>query len=255
MQKHLAGLTLMEVLMVLAALMILAALMLPGFLWPRRVGRSPRIQCVNNLNQVALSARVWEDDNRYPMAVYATNGGAYEFTHHTQQSAIPLAPTQIGTSPYQGRVFQVMSNELSTPKVLICPADSFHTLAATNFGTAGQGFGDFDLRKVSFFIGDDAVESDPQMVLFGDQNIGIQAKAGPDAPGATRFTSAMVVTTGAIGWNASAGWAWTVDTHNKVGNLALADGSVQQVSITGLKNAMQNGTNTVVWPVYEFWNY
>ena len=101
--------------------------------------------------------------------------------------------------PYQGRVFQVMSNELSTPKVLICPADSFHSVAATNFGTAGQGFGDFDLAKVSFFIGDDAVDSDPQMVLFGDQNIGIQAKAGPDAPGATRFTSAMVVTTGAIG--------------------------------------------------------
>jgi len=257
-KKRLLGLTLIEVLMVIAVLMIFAAILLPGLLQPRP-HRSLRIQCVNNLKQVALAARVWEGDNndRYPMAVYATNGGAYEFIHHTQQSATPLTstPSQIGTRPYQGRVFQVMSNELSTPKVLLCPADSFHSVAATNFWTAGQGFGDFDLTKVSFFIGDDAIESDPQMVLFGDQNIGIQANAGPGIPGAARFTSASVVTPGAIGWNANAGWAWTVDTHNKVGNLALADGSVQQVSITGLKNAMQNGTNTVVWPVYEFWNY
>jgi hypothetical protein len=33
----------------------------------------------------------------------------------------------------------------------------------------------------------------------------------------------------------------------------LSDGSVQEVSITGLKTAMQNSTNTVVWPVWEFW--
>jgi len=140
--------------MVLAAMFLLPALSDPPV-------RAPRIQCVNNLKQVALAARVWEGDNndRYPMAVYATNGGAYEFIHHAQQSAIPLTPTpsQIGTPPYQGRVFQVMSNELSTPKVLLCPADSFHSMAATNFWTAGQGSGDFDLTKVSFFIGDDAM--------------------------------------------------------------------------------------------------
>jgi len=247
----------MEALIVLAVLMVFAAFFLPSL--ANRPIRAPRIQCVNNLKQIGLATRVWEEDNndKYPMAVYATNGGAYDFIHHAETNAAPLTPTpsQIGTPPYQGRVFQVMSNELSTPKVLVCPSDSFHTRAATNFWTAGQGSGDFDLTKVSFFIGADANESDPQMVLFGDQNIGLQAKAGPNIPGATRFTSPMVVTSGAIGWNANAGWAWTVDTHNKLGNLALADGSVQQVSITGLKNAMQNGTNTVVYPVYEFWNY
>jgi hypothetical protein len=38
-----------------------------------------------------------------------------------------------------------------------------------------------------------------------------------------------------------------------VGNLTLSDGSVQQLSITGLKQTMQNATNTVVIPVIEFW--
>jgi hypothetical protein len=147
-----------------------------------------------------------------------------------------------------------MSNELSTPKVLVCPADTFHTTAATNFGTSPGGTGDYSLAKTSFFIGSDAIESDPQMLLFGDCNIGAQGGVvSGGTPASTRFTAASQITTTSIA-NMAGGWAWTIDTHNKVGNLTLADGSVQQVSITGLKQAMQNATNTVVSPVLEFNN-
>ena len=93
------------------------------------------------------------------------------------------------------------------------------------------------------------------MVLFGDENIGLQGQTGSGSPAVTRFTTAEVVTTAAIGLNPNQGWAWSIDTHNKVGNLTLSDGSVQEVSITGLKNALQNGTNTTVYPVFEFWRY
>jgi prepilin-type processing-associated H-X9-DG protein len=39
--------------------------------------------------------------------------------------------------------------------------------------------------------------------------------------------------------------AWTKERHGRVGNLGMADGSVQQVTIAGLNSAFVNSTNGV----------
>jgi type II secretory pathway pseudopilin PulG len=212
-KKSLRALTLLEILVVCAVLGILAVMVLPQMLRPQQMARAPRIQCVNNLKQVGLAARVWEGDHgdKYPMFESVTNGGSMEFI--------------TGTNAWCH--FQVMSNELSTPKVLICPADD-RTLA-TNFTWLNNS-------NLSFFVGIDATETNPAAMLSGDRNI---TNGTPTKDGLLELTAAKPA-------------AWTSTIHKNVGNIGLADGSIQQVSIAGLQTTVANtgfATNRLQMPV------
>src|SRR5882757_6006822 len=110
-----SGMTLFEVGIVIAMVMILVVVLLPRFLRSRV--HSTRIACVNNLKQIGLAYRIWEGDNGdiYPMGISVTNGGSMEMvaTGNVVQT------------------FLVMSNELSTPKLLACPQDTSRMWAAS----------------------------------------------------------------------------------------------------------------------------
>ncbi len=137
-----------EVLVIVAIVAILAAMILPA-LRPAHSGRQ-RINCVNNLKQVGLAFRIWEgdNDNKYPTFVSVTNGGAME----------------LATAGNAAIVFQVMSNELSTPRILLCPEDKSHSYA-TNFEN------DFSAKNVSYFVGLDATnDADQNLLIAGDDN-------------------------------------------------------------------------------------
>jgi prepilin-type N-terminal cleavage/methylation domain-containing protein len=217
--------TLIELLVVIAIIAILAAMLLPALAAAKK--KAQKINCVNNLKQVGLSFRLWEGDNgdKYPMTVTVAQGGAGDYV------------AKNGTAPGTYNpicVFQVMSNQLSTPKILYCPSDAIHSTGpATNFSNASI------VGNVSYFINGDAVESDPQMVMSGDCNIATSTTAN-------RQTTATKYGTG---------WAWTAnDLHQKSGNVQLSDGSVQSLTVSALQTALQNGTNAVAVPYYNFFN-
>lgn len=166
-------------------------------------------------------------------------------------------------------VYMVMSNYLINPKLLFCPADTIHSGSATNYSyndllsiatppNGGTPAALNALTKVSYFVGADAAEADPQSVLAGDCNIG-NVNTANNAPSVSRFgysvnpvNSAPQINSTAFATGANA-WAWTTyDLHQKTGNLLIADGSVQSTTIIGLHTFMQNATNSVVGPSWNF---
>jgi prepilin-type N-terminal cleavage/methylation domain-containing protein len=251
--KQKKAFTLIELLVVIAIIAILAAMLLPALAAAKR--KAQRISCVNNIKEDSLAFRIWEGDNgdKYPQAVSTSQGGASETVVHNG-TTVPTYTWGVAN------VFCVMSNELSTPKILNCPSDSRNISLpspATNFNeilaVAGGANGAApppeananSVQLISYFVSGDATEANPQMLLLGDYNIGATTTT---VAASTNFAGGGYYTPGVQGsvtTTASGGiWGWTANSgHLKVGNAGITDGSVQQLSISGLQTALINSTN------------
>ena len=187
-----AALTLVEVLVVVFVLLVLAAILLPALAAAKT--KHSHLDCRNNLKQIGLTARIWSGDNgdKYPMEVSITNGGSMEMAAKGDVVA----------------TFQVMSNELSTPRILVCPQDANRS-AAANF------YSGFTAKNISYFVGLDANTNSPQAFLSGDRNI----------VGGKRNGILEITRDDSLGWSS--------EIHNGIGNIAFADGSVQQTTSRG----------------------
>jgi prepilin-type N-terminal cleavage/methylation domain-containing protein len=199
-KKQATGMTLIEVLVVIFVIALVAAMLLPMLAAAKR--KHSRIDCVSDIKQINLAFRVWEGDNgdKYPMQFALTNADTMKLI--------------AGGNAYV--LWQTMSNELGSPKILVCPDDSEHS-AATNFST---GLSDVN---ISYFLNLDGKETDPQMILDGDDNLTVDGT--PIQPGIVILSKNNSV-------------AWTKERHHGAGNIGLADGSVQQVSSSGFKSAL-----------------
>jgi len=225
------GFTLIELLITIAVLFILGAMLLPR---PHAKARPERIRCTNNLKQVGLAFRIWagEHQDRLPTQVSVTNGGAMEAVMAGHVAA----------------VFQVMSNELNTPKILFCPTDqeriqaiTFDRVVPTKRNRGNVPF--LGNTNLTYFAGLDANDTSPGMFLSGDDNILIGGNyvgfgGSPRPPGIISLTTNTPI-------------AWNDTRHMKQGNVGLADGSVQGFSSSALRNALANTgfeTNRLAMP-------
>jgi prepilin-type processing-associated H-X9-DG protein len=199
-ESSISGFSVLELSVVVLLFALLAMATIPATTGSRL--RAKRISCVCNLKQIGLSFRTWALDNQdnYPMQVSITNHGVMEL---------------VGTGLLFS-VFQVMSNELSTPTVLRCPTDTKRK-CANGFTTA------FGNSNLSYFVGIDSTATNPQMFLSGDRNI----------------TNRVAPNNGLLNLTQDQPAGWTEKLHDRQGNISLADGSVQQFSRSKLQEALK----------------
>jgi prepilin-type processing-associated H-X9-DG protein len=194
-----------ELLIIAVVLVIWLGLLFTPCSRPR--ARGSRINCAFNLRQVGIAYRVWANDHgdKFPWLVSTNLGGTLEYV----------------TIGEVFRHFQIVSNEISNPKILVCHSDSGRSRAGS--------FNDpFSNTNLSYFIGVDADKAFEQMILSGDRNI---------TGGTSRAGRILALTT-----NSPAGWGANI--HNGNGNIGLADGSVQQLTPSGLRRQVETALSS-----------
>ena len=202
--------TMLDALVVVAVVLVLLIVLLPVLAQRRH---PHYINCANNLKQIGMSFRIWQGDNdfKYPMNVPVALGGAREM----------MATGNVVVC------FQVMSNELATPKILTCSEDRQHA-HAINFGDG------LTPANLSYFAVLDVSETNSQTILSGDDNL-IQNRR-PVSPGIINLASTPAT--------------WTSDRHHGTGNVLLVDGSVQPATQIGPVSSPGTwfATNRIVIP-------
>jgi prepilin-type processing-associated H-X9-DG protein len=207
-----AAFTLMEMLVLIAIIAVLGLVFYPRLLTEKE--KAQRISCTSDLKQIGLGFRIWagDHDDKFPFQLSVTNGGTKEFI----------------TTGETFRHFEVMSNELNTPKVLVCPTDPTRLAAAKFTRTLNN-------NNIGYFVGIDAEDVSPGSFLAGDRNI----------------LGGTVIGTNLLEFSSTNGVGWGPGFHKGQGNVGLADGSVQGFSSSNLRNGLMNtglATNRLAMP-------
>ena len=210
---------------------ILAGMLLSAL--AKAKAKAQKIKCTSNLKNVGLGFRIFATDNGdlYPMSVPDAQGGSAS-----------AADLRAGVTLVY-RHFLSLSNELQTPKIVLCPSDGLGRVEAVNWSTnrtrganAAQYFA--GNSSVSYFVGFEADETLPQSLLSCDRNITNSDRTDISKGIVFRFRMRArrndpppCLLLSQVG---------TKNIYDTAGNVALGDGSVQAFSTSKLREGIRD---------------
>jgi len=189
-------------------LALLGVLALPLLATPRN--ESERAGCFNNLRAIGLAARVWANDHdeRFPWITPVTEGGT---------QPVPIG----GKTAIAWTEFIALSNELSSPHVLVCPGDRAARVAS-HWGNSADGFANSGFRgnALSYILSYHSQSTLPRSVITADRDF---RPAGFARASCSRGPVNVFTLYGISDPNVF----WTNELHAAAGHFLFADGSVE----------------------------
>ena len=125
--------------------------------------------------------------------------------------------------------FETLTNELATPKVLVCPSDSAKH-QALDFSSQPRGFLTLTDAALSYALGTGVSSDKPGMHLAADRNLVGTREGEGCGPAAISGVITQL--------DSRENPRWDDTMHRNAGNMAFVDGSAHQFNQSALVQAM-----------------
>src|ERR1044071_4345509 len=152
--------TMIELLVVVVVIAILIGALLPAL--SKAKEKAMQIHCVGHLKNVGLAQRIFATDNA---DLFPWERALADATNRINFPDL----TGLSAEDQVVRIYRCLSNELSTPRIIACPAD---LRKAADF----DQWRNVTMNNISYFVGLSARESLPQTFMAGDRNLVLDGK-------------------------------------------------------------------------------